>query len=128
MSTFIDRFEQLAQEKGLTTAKVLRDCNLGKNNMFKWKSRGSKPNKSTLKVLADYFDVPVDYLEGTSDDKYLEITKMVNSINGSPNSKLIINNNLTSQEIELINSYRNLSLNKQVSLITFLNSLKDDEQ
>lgn len=127
MSTFVKRFEELADEKGVTTAKVLRDCQLGKNNMFKWKTRGSKPSKVTLKVLADYFNVPVDYLAGDSNERYQQITKMVNSINQSPNANLTINNNLTLQEIELIDIFRSLSLNKQIALVTFMNSLKEDK-
>lgn len=127
MSTFVERFEELADEKGVTTAKVLRDCQLGKNNMFKWKTRGSKPSKVTLKVLADYFNVPVDYLLGDSDERYQHITQMVNSINQSPNANLTINNNLTPQEIELIDIFRSLSLNKQIALVTFMNSLKEDK-
>lgn len=126
MSIFIDRFEQLAQEKGITTAKVLRDCNLGKNNMFKWKSRGSYPNKSTLKVLADYFNVSTDYLEGLTDERFYHSMNMMNSINQSPNSSVVINNGLSNQEIELVNIFRSLSLSKQTALVTFMNSLREN--
>ena len=35
--TFIERLEQLRQEKGITRKKLLEDCKLGKNQFTYWR-------------------------------------------------------------------------------------------
>ena len=113
MSLFIERLESLAKERNVSIAKVLRDCNLGKNNMTKWKTVGSKPNKVTIKVLAEYFNVPSDYLEGTSNNRYLKINFEETF-------------NLSKQEKELISTFRTLSISQQTKLVEFINSVKEN--
>lgn len=66
--TFIERINYLRKERNLTRTQVLKDCNLGKNSFINWEN-GIYPNKATLAVLAQYFNVSVDYLEGKEDEK-----------------------------------------------------------
>lgn len=66
--TFIERINYLRKERNLTRTQVLKDCNLGKNSFINWEN-GIYPNKATLVVLAQYFNVSVDYLEGKEDEK-----------------------------------------------------------
>ena len=65
---FVERVAALAKEKGVTEKQVLTECKLNKNLFGLWR-RGSIPNSSTQKVLADYFDVSVEYLMGETDDR-----------------------------------------------------------
>lgn len=65
--TFIERINYLRKERNLTRTQVLKDCNLGKNSFTNWEN-GIYPNRATLAVLAQYFNVSVDYLEGKEDD------------------------------------------------------------
>lgn len=66
--TFIERINYLRKERNLTRTQVLKDCNLGKNSFINWEN-GIYPNKATLAVLAQYFNVSVDYLKGKEDEK-----------------------------------------------------------
>lgn len=67
--TFIERLEQLRQEKGITRKKLLEDCKLGKNQFTYWEKTNAIPTPSVLFVLARYLKVTPEYLLGESDDK-----------------------------------------------------------
>lgn len=41
--TFIERLEQLRQEKGITRKKLLEDCKLGKNQFTYWEKNNAIP-------------------------------------------------------------------------------------
>ena len=69
--TFIERLEQLRQEKGITRKKLLEDCKLGKNQFTYWENNAI-PTPSVLFVLARYLKVTPEYLLGESDDKEKE--------------------------------------------------------
>ncbi len=55
------KYEKLREEKGVTDYKVARDTGITKSTFSDWKSGRSKPKTEKLKVLADYFEVSVDY-------------------------------------------------------------------
>ena len=59
---FTDKIQTLADKKGVTIAKMLRELDLANSIFSKWKMRGSVPNVETVKKIADYFQVSVDYL------------------------------------------------------------------
>mgnify|MGYP000500148000 FL=1 len=67
--TFIERLEQLRQEKGITRKKLLEDCKLGKNQFTLLGENNAIPTPSVLFVLARYLKVTPEYLLGESDDK-----------------------------------------------------------
>lgn len=67
--TFIERLEQLRQEKGITRKKLLEDCKLGKNQITYWEKNNTIPTPAVLFSLARYFGVTPEYLLGESDDK-----------------------------------------------------------
>ena len=57
---FYEKLERLCQEKGISLRKLTGELNISNANATFWKN-GSIPRKSTIKKLADYFCVPVDY-------------------------------------------------------------------
>lgn len=62
---FYSKFEQLCQSKGITSVRVREELGISQSTMASWKSRGLTPKYETVKKLADYFGVTVDYLLGT---------------------------------------------------------------
>lgn len=68
MLGFLERYTMLKKERHLTDAKVLADCGLGRNSAQYWKN-GRIPIPSTQKLLANYFDVSVEYLMGETDER-----------------------------------------------------------
>lgn len=73
--TFIDRVTELRKTRNLTETQVMKDCGLGKNSFYNWRN-GMYPNRATLAVLAQYFNVSVDYLEGKEDNEKSPTTNM----------------------------------------------------
>ena len=54
-----DKIKKLCIEKGISIAKLEKECELGNTTIRRWES--STPNVNTLKKVADYFQVPVTY-------------------------------------------------------------------
>ena len=61
-------FEQLLQKYGVSTYKVSKDTGIAQSVFSSWKNGISTPKQDKLKVIADYFNVSVDYLM-TGDEK-----------------------------------------------------------
>lgn len=60
---FYDNFMALCKQKGVTPSAVMRAIGLNKSSASYWK-KGSTPSSDTLRKLADYFGVSMDYLSG----------------------------------------------------------------
>ena len=67
MGTFGDRLKELRLEKDLTQPAFGKIFNVEKGTVSNWENENRFPDKNTLKALADYFDVSLDYLLGRSD-------------------------------------------------------------
>lgn len=63
---FIERLNSLCKEKGISKRKLEQDAGLGTGATSKWSK--FMPNQTSLKKVADYFGVSVDYLLGDSDE------------------------------------------------------------
>ena len=55
-------FEQLLQKYGVTPYKVSKETGVSQSSLSDWKLGKITPKTSTLKKIADYFGVTVDYL------------------------------------------------------------------
>lgn len=60
---FLERFTKLCEEKDVSAARVAADIGLSNSASTKW-VKGSTPSGNTLKKIAAYFNVTVDYLIG----------------------------------------------------------------
>lgn len=65
---FFDVFSKLCEESGTTPNAVAKKLNLSSGGVTEWKN-GRTPRGETLKKIADYFNVSVDYLLGNTDIK-----------------------------------------------------------
>jgi repressor LexA len=55
------QYVKLKEASGLTDYKVAKDTGITKSTFTDWKNGRSKPKVDKLKILADYFGVPIDY-------------------------------------------------------------------
>lgn len=53
---------KLRDEKGVKDADVAREANITKSTFSDWKNGRSMPKPDKLSRIAEYFNVPVDYL------------------------------------------------------------------
>lgn len=65
-------FEQLLQKHGITTYKVSKDTGISQTTFSNWKSGRSIPKQDKMQILADYFNVTVDYLLGIEKDENVQ--------------------------------------------------------
>lgn len=56
-----EKYVHLRDERELTDYRVSVDTGIPKSTFSDWKSGRSKPKVEKLKILADYFNVPVEY-------------------------------------------------------------------
>lgn len=59
---FYDRFYELCQSMGVTPTQAARDIAVGQSTVSMWKLQGTTPKHDTLRKLAHYFGVSIDYL------------------------------------------------------------------
>lgn len=88
--------------------------NFNKGKISKWENDREEPRLSSVKILADYFDVPLDYFNGIDIDQ-AEILTIFNQLNEDRQANVV--------------DYATTLLNEQVSMktSTILEKYKDDD-
>ena len=88
--------------------------NFNKGKISKWENDREEPRLSSVKILADYFDVPLDYFNGIDIDQ-AEILTIFNQLDEDRQEKVI--------------DYATVLLNEQVSMktTTVLEKYKNDD-
>ena len=64
MEVFTNRPNQLLAENRITKYRLAKDPDLNKQTVIFWCDGTTEPKASTLKQIAEYFDVSADYLIG----------------------------------------------------------------
>lgn len=68
-TTFHDRLEQLANERGEKYSAISNKMPFAYNSIYEWKRTGCLPSLEYLRALAEHFKVSIDYLLGRTDDR-----------------------------------------------------------
>ena len=55
-------FEELLQKYGVSTYKVSKETGISQSTFSAWKSGISTPKQDKMQIIADYFNVSLDYL------------------------------------------------------------------
>lgn len=66
MSNFSDRLKLLRNEKQLTGSEFGKFFNVTKSAVSNWEINNREPSQEMLKMIADFFNVSLDYLMGKS--------------------------------------------------------------
>ncbi|PWM70267.1 MAG: hypothetical protein DBX59_11435 [Bacillota bacterium] len=65
---FKTRFLELCQERGVSHYSVSKDCHFDRSYITKWLNYGLFPSLELLELMADYFNVSLDFITGRSKD------------------------------------------------------------
>lgn len=65
---FSKRLKLLREQKGLTQEELAAILNISRSALSLWEIGKREPNQETLRFLAEYFGVSIDYLLGRTDD------------------------------------------------------------
>ncbi|PRR71961.1 helix-turn-helix domain-containing protein [Neomoorella humiferrea] len=68
MSTLGDKIKQLRKKKDLTQDELASIIHVNRATLANWEINRAVPDPTTLQLLADFFNVSVDYLLGRTDD------------------------------------------------------------
>lgn len=55
------KLEGLMKKKGVTAYRVAKETGIKASSISQWKKGDCKPKIDKLKILADYFDVSIEY-------------------------------------------------------------------
>lgn len=105
---FWETLSNLCNERGVSPNGVCAELGLSNATATKWKN-GAVPRQSTLRKIADYFGVSVDYLLGTPADpqKETEPTAAVDP------ELLSLIDDMTEEELEEMKRYAEFILSKK---------------
>jgi len=70
-----DIFVQLCEKHGITSYKLCKELGISQGTISNWKNRGNNLSTTTLKKIADYFGVTMEYLMGGDQFAYDEESK-----------------------------------------------------
>ena len=68
MIAFNERFRQIRQERKITQKQTAEAIGTSEQNYQRYERGTQQPTLPVLMSLANYFNVPLDYLVGRSDD------------------------------------------------------------
>jgi|SRR5699024_7437812 len=68
--TTLERIKKLCESHGITVPILEENLKIPNNTIYQWNKR--KPNTERLEMVADYFNVSVDYLLGRTDEKEIQ--------------------------------------------------------
>ncbi len=92
----------LRKQHHMTQADVAKALNLHRTSYTNYETDGSRPDPVTLRVLAEMFDVTVDYLLGKDGEDPVDILQ--------DNVTVVA---LSPEEMELVTSFRQLTESQQ---------------
>lgn len=106
MAEFKDRFKALRLEKDLTQDEIAAKFDLTKTAISRYERGKNKPRFEMLDNMADFFDVNIDYLSGSSDVRrpYPRIAPEEEDRLGAD----LISVDIDLEEYDLIKAYRRL--------------------
>lgn len=79
MTTF-ERIKKLTQTRGISLKELAEKLNFGESTIYKWKTQ--TPKTEYLELVADFFDVSVDYLLGREEEEDDFKTMSPDEVNG----------------------------------------------
>jgi len=84
MSTFGERLKQVRIKKGLTQKEVAESTGLIRATLANWEIGRAEPDLESIKTLANFYSIPVDYLLGRTDTTETLEKDIESAISGHP--------------------------------------------
>ena len=115
------------KEKGITAKKLSEDTGISQGNISDWKSGRSKPSGDKLIVIANYFNVSVDYLLGTT-PTVQAFDENDNVVVIDDETRDIIDSLRTNPEMKILFSVTKKATKEDIiKAVKIIEALKDDE-
>lgn len=110
---FWNKFVELCNQKGVSPNFVARELGITSGTVTSWK-KGGTPRDTTLRKIADYFGVSVDYLLGRDQD-FLQHCAAPEKEKEPPLLEQLNNimKDMTEEELEELNRYVDYLVNRK---------------
>lgn len=117
--TLYEKVEMLCKQKGINISNLgdAIGIKVDKSTISHWK-KGAVPRASTVKAIADYFEVTVDFLTNGS----TTFETAFNTVNGNNNiigNGNTVGSNLTEHEKALLDLFGQMDIVKQAQLLAY---------
>lgn len=99
-------FEMLCDKNGITPYKVGKETGIATSTLSDWKNGKSTPKQDKLKLIADYFNVSVDYLMTGKEPEQKEYPEM----------------ELTEEHFELLELFDSLKKEQKSAIMNLMRS------
>lgn len=119
--SFTDNLKKYRARAGYTQKSAAKALNMSQSGYSKWELGTSSPDPETLKKIVNLFGCSIDDLLDTAEsgDVNIDSSTMINSVRDSKNTTVTVTGNyeLSPQERGLIDMFRSLSFEDQVSIM-----------
>ncbi len=122
--SFYKKLNSLCAKNGTSVTAVAVALGYSGSSATTWKNSKGMPRSSTVKKIADYFSVPVDYFYDVDMDTSVQNNNDMIVDDHTPVS-IKDSESLTDQEKELLNIFRSLSVIEQAKLLVSAAELKE---
>ena len=115
-------FEELLQKYGVSTYKVSKDTGIAQSVFSSWKNGISTPKQDKMQIIADYFNVSIEYLM-TGKEKESGETYYLNDETSEIAQEICENPDLKS----LFDMSRKMTPERLKAHIEFIKKMQDSE-
>lgn len=80
-NNFADKIRTLRKKKGITIRELEQRAGIGHSTIGRWERGVTVPrSQETIKILANFFNVPVSYFNDTEQEELLEESPLIQDI------------------------------------------------
>ena len=87
------RLKELREQKGITQAELSKDLKISPSTIGMYEQERREPGNDTLKLIADYFNVSIDYLLGNDSVsgyyRDAEVAAIANEMKDNPDMRIL---------------------------------------
>ena len=112
--TLGDKIKEERIKKNLSQQQLGRELNVTQQAIGKWEKNLSEPDTTALIKLSEIFNITVDNILG------------IKTITPTPSYNSSLNNSLTSEEQEILETYRNLPPHRRTTFMLFVKSCNEE--
>ncbi len=106
MLTLLDRIRELMEQSGINAKQLTTELGISNSSFTDWKKGKGHPSLETVKKIADYFNVSIDYL-----------------VNGEEFSGAIVLDFSNSEDKELLDKFHALSPELRAKLLGYIDGM-----
>ena len=104
------RLKELRERKGITQLEFSKDMGVAPSTVGMWEQGRNEPDSETLKSIAQYFNISLDYLMGNETPEYYndpEVARIAQEMHDEPGRRVLFDasRGLSKESIEEVRKF-----------------------